>query len=129
MRALADRADLIEQLHACPYCSDRRNHRVTSRGRLRIVRCRGCGLIYADRRWNRAGMVAYYSEGYFTGKVHGAHQDYLAEEREKLVDFREKLRSIRRHAPDLPIGLCLEEPELWRACGLDPAHPTCNCIW
>lgn len=44
-------------------------------------------------------MVAYYSEGYFTGKVHGAHQDYLAEEREKLVDFREKLRSIRRHAP------------------------------
>jgi ribosomal protein L37AE/L43A len=99
LRALADRADLIEQLHACPYCSDRRNHRVTSRGRLRIVRCRGCGLIYADRRWNRAGMVAYYSEGYFTGKVHGAHQDYLAEEREKLVDFREKLRSIRRHAP------------------------------
>jgi spore photoproduct lyase len=43
--------------------------------------------------------------------------------------YRHLIAAIRRHAPDLPIGLCLEEPQLWRACGLDPAHPTCNCIW
>jgi len=42
--------------------------------------------------------------------------------------YRHLIAAIRRRAPGLPIGLCLEEPELWRACGLDPAHPTCNCI-
>ena len=43
--------------------------------------------------------------------------------------YRHILGEIRRHAPDLPVGLCLEEPELWEACGLDSARPVCNCIW
>lgn len=36
---------------------------------------------------------------------------------------------IRRHEPSMPVGLCLEEPGLWAACGLDAASPACNCVW
>ena len=43
--------------------------------------------------------------------------------------YRHLIAEIRRHDPAMPLGLCLEEPELWHACGLDPAEPTCNCIW
>ncbi len=43
--------------------------------------------------------------------------------------YRHIIGEIRRREPGVPIGLCLEEAELWEACGLDPAHPTCNCIW
>jgi spore photoproduct lyase len=47
------------------------------------------------------------------------------------------IAEIRRHEPDIPVALCLEELELWRACGLDPfaslragpARPACNCVW
>ena len=42
--------------------------------------------------------------------------------------YRHILGEIRRRVPALPVALCLEEPELWHACGLDPAHPACNCI-
>jgi len=43
--------------------------------------------------------------------------------------YRHVLGEIRRRAPSLPVGLCLEDPQLWHACGLDPARPACNCIW
>lgn len=43
--------------------------------------------------------------------------------------YRHLIARIRRHAPDLPLALCLEEPEVWRACGLEPDPPMCNCIW
>jgi len=43
--------------------------------------------------------------------------------------YRHIIGEVRQHDAAMPLGLCLEEPELWHACGLDPAHPTCNCIW
>jgi len=43
--------------------------------------------------------------------------------------YRQIIGEIRRRDPQMPIGLCLEEPELWRAAGLDLARATCNCIW
>ena len=43
--------------------------------------------------------------------------------------YRHIIGEIRRREPHLPIGLCLEEPELWQACGLHAAQPTCNCVW
>lgn len=43
--------------------------------------------------------------------------------------YRHILGEIRRHAPSVPVGLCLEEAQVWRTCGLDPAKPVCNCIW
>jgi len=30
--------------------------------------------------------------------------------------------------PRMPVGLCEETPDVWRACGLDPERPYCNCI-
>ncbi|HUT34031.1 MAG TPA: hypothetical protein VNE39_11150 [Planctomycetota bacterium] len=43
--------------------------------------------------------------------------------------YRHVIAEVRRRAPRLPVGLCLEEPEVWHACGLDPSRPTCNCTW
>jgi DNA repair photolyase len=43
--------------------------------------------------------------------------------------YRHLIGAIHRQAPRLPIGLCLEEADLWRACGLNPGAATCNCIW
>jgi hypothetical protein len=43
--------------------------------------------------------------------------------------YRHVIGEIRRHDPRMPTGLCLEESDVWRSSGLDPAHPTCNCIW
>lgn len=43
--------------------------------------------------------------------------------------YRHLLEAIRRRAPRLPVGLCLEEREVWEACGLSPHPPACNCIW
>lgn len=43
--------------------------------------------------------------------------------------YRHIIAEIRRRSLSLPIGLCLEEPELWEACGLNAARPTCNCVW
>jgi len=43
--------------------------------------------------------------------------------------YRHILAAIRRHDAAIPVALCLEEPPLWHALGLDPAKPTCNCIW
>lgn len=42
--------------------------------------------------------------------------------------YRSVIDAIRRRAARLPIGLCLEEREVWRAAGLDPARVQCNCI-
>ncbi len=47
----------------------------------------------------------------------------------RVAFYRHLIGDIHRRAPQLPIGLCLEEGEVWRACGLDPARATCNCIW
>ena len=46
----------------------------------------------------------------------------------RVAFYRHLIAAIRRHNPSLPIGLCLEEPAVWAASGLDPAQQTCNCI-
>jgi len=46
----------------------------------------------------------------------------------RIAFYRHLIAGIRRHHPSLPIGLCLEEPQVWAAAGLDPAEQTCNCI-
>lgn len=43
--------------------------------------------------------------------------------------YRHIIGEIRRREPELPVGLCLEERELWEACGLDAGPPVCNCVW
>ncbi|NQT53727.1 hypothetical protein HQ576_16840 [bacterium] len=44
--------------------------------------------------------------------------------------YRHAIGHIRRRAGSaVPIGLCFEEPDVWRAVGLDPRAGTCNCLW
>ena len=43
--------------------------------------------------------------------------------------YRHVIGEVRRHDSQMPLGLCLEEAEVWHACGLDPAEQTCNCMW
>ena len=39
------------------------------------------------------------------------------------------LAAIQRRAPDVEVGLCLEDRHVWEHVGLDPEHVRCNCIW
>ncbi|MBN1421094.1 MAG: hypothetical protein JXP34_20145 [Planctomycetes bacterium] len=41
--------------------------------------------------------------------------------------YRELIGIIRDHDPAVPIALCLEEEEVWRAAGLDPGRARCTC--
>jgi len=43
--------------------------------------------------------------------------------------YRHILAEVRTRRPGTPVGLCLEEARVWRAVGLDPKRPTCNCQW
>jgi len=47
----------------------------------------------------------------------------------RIAFYRHLVAAIRRRDRAMPIGLCLEEPEVWRASGLDPATQACNCVW
>ena len=38
------------------------------------------------------------------------------------------ITAIRGADPTIPVSLCLETPEVWRAVGLDPAQSQCNCL-
>ena len=42
--------------------------------------------------------------------------------------YRYLLEMIRRSCPDLPVGLCLEEPSVFEALGLTAAVGRCNCV-
>ena len=53
-------------------------------------------------------------------------QRYSRETRVEM--YRSIIRAIRQRDVRVPIGLCLEEREVWQAAGLDPAHVQCNCI-
>ncbi len=43
--------------------------------------------------------------------------------------YRHILDEVRARMPGVSVALCLEEPEVWRAVGLDPGRPACNCQW
>ncbi len=51
---------------------------------------------------------------------------FRAEIREAMYDHL--IGEIRRRAPELPISLCLETPEMWQRVGLSAAESRCNCL-
>jgi len=96
MTDLSAISELIEEVHNCPYCYSSRKETILTRNRLRIVTCSECGLKYTDRRWNKKGILLYYQEGYYTGKISGAYKNYLAEKSEKLLDFNYKFKFLKQ---------------------------------
>jgi len=47
----------------------------------------------------------------------------------RVALYRHILEEAAARMPRVPVALCLEEAEVWRAVGLDPAPPACNCQW
>ena len=55
----------------------------------------------------------------------GRHRYALAQRKDA---YSRLVRVIRRRAPSLPIGLCLEEPVVFEALGMTSAIGRCNCV-
>jgi len=60
------------------------------------------------------------------GDTPDGRQRYPRETRVEM--YRSIIDAIRQRDARMPIGLCLEEREVWQGAGLDPARVQCNCI-
>ena len=47
---------------------------------------------------------------------------------QRVEMYRHLITQIRDHRPDLPIGLCLEEPRVFEMLGIASAIGRCNCV-
>jgi len=47
---------------------------------------------------------------------------------DRVAIYRHLIGAIRRHRPDLPVGLCLEEHQVFEALGMTGAIGCCNCV-
>lgn len=47
---------------------------------------------------------------------------------QRIKMFRTIIEAIRRHSPDVDIALCKEQPQIWKAVGLDMKGLLCNCV-
>jgi len=95
VKELFGNLELIEEID-CPYCHSSEKQSILVKNNLRIVKCMRCNLRYTDRRLNKKGVLLYYQEGYFTGRVNGAYKNYIAEERERLIDFDLKYKFLKK---------------------------------
>lgn len=57
---------------------------------------------------------------------HGRRMRFVPELRVEM--YRHMVAQVRRHAPGVPVSLCLESAEVWHRSGLDPEECRCNCI-
>ena len=46
----------------------------------------------------------------------------------RIKMFRTIIEEIKKHKSDIDISLCKEQPETWRALGLDMKGLSCNCV-
>jgi spore photoproduct lyase len=47
---------------------------------------------------------------------------------QRITMFRTIIEAIRKRGPDVHIALCKEQPQIWRAVGLDAKGLLCNCV-
>ena len=47
---------------------------------------------------------------------------------QRVKMFRIIIEAIRRRGPDVHIALCKEQPQIWKAVGLDTKRLLCNCL-
>lgn len=60
---LAARRD--EALKACALCGGHRVRRLYMQAHFPVVRCRGCGLVYADEHFKASDLESFYSGDYY----------------------------------------------------------------
>jgi SAM-dependent methyltransferase len=53
------------EVAACPACAGARRSEVTVRWGIRIVRCDGCGFVFASPQPSEQDLIAYYGPEYF----------------------------------------------------------------
>ena len=66
----------------CPLCGTRDFIAAFVRtDQRKVVRCKGCGLLYLNPRPDESSIVAFYDESYFSDGGHGsAYHDYVAQQ-------------------------------------------------
>jgi spore photoproduct lyase len=47
---------------------------------------------------------------------------------QRIKMFRTIIEAIRKHGTDVHIALCKEQPQIWKAVGLDMKRLLCNCL-
>jgi SAM-dependent methyltransferase len=120
--ALASKADRAAR---CLICD---GSYAASRRLPGLVRCTACGFLSADFSISDDELAALYGEGYFKGEE---YLDYIAEEPSLRINFRRRLATLRKIAPDLSrldlfeigcaYGFFLDEARPWlrSAFGID----------
>jgi DNA repair photolyase len=84
---------------------------------------------YGQARWlmeQKRGDGNVISESMESGRSDDGRLRYPQELRIRM--FGEIIAAVREVRDDLPIALCLEEPDVWDAVGLQPNRGRCNCV-
>ena len=113
---------------ACPLCDGESAVPFVEKAGHAIVRCAGCGLVFAAEPPSAAELRALYAEpSYFAGERY--YLDYVAHERNHRRLARRVLREMARHAPGrgrlldvgAAAGFLLDEARRdgWQAAGVE----------
>ncbi len=63
-----------------------------------LVSCRNCGFVSADLDISDAELATLYGKDYFHGKE---YLDYIAEQESLRLNFRDRIKALRKIVPDL----------------------------
>ena len=64
-----------------------------------IIRCGGCGLVYAEGRKDAEFLKGLYDEGYYDGRYKGGYRGYAAQREEGVRKSASKIEVLERFVP------------------------------
>ena len=88
----------------CNLCGADDNALVTEMGGLHIVRCRQCGLVYVNPRYQDQALQEIYTREYYAhdgindGLDFFGYDNYLDDEENIKITFAKRLKTIERYA-------------------------------
>jgi SAM-dependent methyltransferase len=88
----------------CNLCGADDNALVTEMGGLHIVRCRHCGLVYVNPRYQDEALQEIYTSAYYAhdgindGLDFFGYDNYLDDEENIKITFAKRLKTIERYA-------------------------------
>ena len=94
---------MLERVH-CNLCGADDTMPVTEIDGFHIVRCRQCGLIYVNPRYQKELLQQIYTETYYehdglkNGLEFFGYEDYLADEENIRITFAKRLKTVERYA-------------------------------
>ena len=94
---------MLERVH-CNLCGADDTMPVTEIDGFHIVRCRQCGLIYVNPRYQKELLQQIYTETYYehdglkNGPEFFGYEDYLADEENIRITFAKRLKTVERYA-------------------------------